>query len=249
MERAHNPFSLSGKKILVTGASSGIGAATALECSKMGASLVITGRNEERLANTFHSLTGGTHAMILADLTDDSSLTDLVTALDPIDGAVLCAGIGSMLPVSFSTRKRINPVFETNFFSQVELLRLLARKKKLKFGASVVGIASIGGIESHNMGIGAYGASKAAFRSLMKTAARELAPKVRVNCILPGQVDTPMVRQGDLTDEQYELYRESVPLKRFAEPSDIALGAVYLLSEASSHITGSDLKIDGGVTL
>lgn len=247
--QSNNPFSLNGKSVLITGASSGIGAATAIECAKMGATVTVTGRDHERLLRVFDSLEGEGHRMIAADLTDDVQLSELVNNLDMIDGAALCAGIGSMLPISFSTRKKLDSVFDTNFFCQVELLRLLQKKKKLNTGASIVGIASIGGIETHSMGIGAYGASKAAFRSIMKTAAKELAPKVRVNCILPGQVNTPMVKQGDLTDEQYETYRQTVPLKKFAEPIDIALGVVYLLSDASSHVTGSDLKIDGGVTL
>lgn len=244
-----NPFSLEGKTILVTGASSGIGAATAIECAQTGANLVITGRDEERLSATFNSLEGNNHHMIICDLTDEESLSNLVANLNILDGAVLCAGIGTTLPIAFSTRKKIDSLFETNFFSQVELLRLLQKKKKLNNGASIVGISSIGGNESFNMGIGAYGASKAAFRSIMKTTAKELAPKVRVNCILPGQVNTPMVQKGTLSEEQYEAYRETVPMKRFAEPKDIALGAVYLLSDASAYVTGSDLKIDGGVTL
>lgn len=249
MDSSYNPFSLEGKAILVTGASSGIGAATAIECAKVGAKLVITGRNEERLRAVYGRLIGDGHKMIVADLTDVDSLLNLIASIDALDGVVLCAGVGSTLPISFSTRKKIDAIFETNFFSQVELLRLFQKKKKLNNGSSIVGISSIGGNESFNIGIGAYGASKAAFRSIMKTAAKEMAPKIRVNCILPGQVNTPMVQQGTLSDEQYEAYMATVPMKRFAEPRDVALGAVFLLSDASTYITGSDLKIDGGVTL
>lgn len=249
ISNGYNPFCLTGKTLLITGASSGIGAATAIECAKMGATVIITGRDRERLTAIYNSLEGAGHGMAVVDLTNDEQLLELINNLDVIDGAVLCAGIGSMLPISFSTRKKMDTVFNTNFFCQVELLRLLQKKKKLNVGASIVGIASIGGIETYSMGIGAYGASKAAFRSIMKTAAKEMAPKVRINCILPGQVNTPMVKQGDLTDEQYEVYRQSVPLKKFAGPIDIALGAVYLLSAASSHITGADIVIDGGSIL
>lgn len=248
-ENHYNPFSIARKKILITGASSGIGAATAVECARMGAILIVSGRNEERLTQLFNSLDGDGHKMVVADINREDDLSELISSIDNIDGVVLCAGIGSMLPISFSSRKKMDAVFNTNFFNQIELLRLLQKKKKLNLGASVVGIASIGGIETHSMGIGAYGASKAAFRSIMKTAAKEMAPKVRVNCVLPGQVNTPMVMQGDLTDEQYEIYRQSVPLKRFAEPWDVACGVIYLLSDASSYVSGSDLKIDGGVTL
>lgn len=249
MDKSYNPFSLEGKTILVTGASSGIGRATAIECSRLGAKLIITGRNEERLNSVYDELAGECHRMIVGDLTYEETLSKLIESLETVDGVVLCAGISVTLPISFSTRRKIDAIFETNFFSQIELLRLLQKKKKLSNGASIVGISSIGGNSTFTPGSAAYGASKAAFRSVLKTAAKEMAPRVRVNCILPGQVNTPMVNTGTLSDEQYEAYKQTVPMRRFAETRDVALGAVYLLSDASSYITGSDLKIDGGVTL
>lgn len=197
------PFSLDGKTVLITGASSGIGAATAVECSRLGATVILVGRNSERLQSTMERLSGEGHKAICCDLTDETAVKGLIDALTPIEGAVLCAGVNSTLPLSFLSRKKIDSIFNTNFFSQVELLRLLQKKKLLKEGSSVVAMSSIGGTTTFTPGAAAYGASKAALLSWMKTAARELAPKVRVNCVCPGQVNTPMNAAGEITQEQY----------------------------------------------
>lgn len=244
-----NPFSLEGKTILVTGASSGIGAATAIECAKGGASLVITGRNEERLGATFSALEGPGHVKLVCDINDEEQTKAMVASLPKLDGVVLCAGVNQTLPISFLTRKKIDSIFNTNFFSQVELVRLIIKKKLLNEGASIVALSSIGGNAVFTPGAAAYGASKAALLSWMKTAAKELAPKYRVNCICPGQVNTPMNAAGDITEEQYESYRNLIPMKRFGEPEEIAYCAIYLLSGASRWITGSAITIDGGTTL
>lgn len=243
----YNPFSLSGKTILVTGASSGIGRATAIECSKMGAVLILTGRNGGRLQQTFDALEGDGHRQFTADLCEQHDIESLVTQLPPLDGVVLCAGIGLTVPVQFATRDKFDKVFNTNFFSQIELIRLLYKKKVLKNGASMVCIASIGGITSFNYGNGIYGASKAALNSYMKFCACEFANrKIRINSICPGMVDTPLISGGSITEEQHEKYREKYLLKRFGSPQEIAYGAIYLLSDASAWTTGSSLYIDGG---
>ena len=166
-----------------------------------------------------------------------------------LDGIVLCAGVNLTLPIGFFTRKKVDSIFDTNFFSQIELLRLLIKKKLLKGGASVVAISSIGGNSTFTPGATAYGASKAALLSWMKTAAKELAPRIRVNCICPGQVNTPMNDNTEISEEQYEAYKNSIPMKRFGEAEEIANGAMYLLSDAASWVTGTSLVIDGGTTL
>lgn len=243
----YNPFSLSGKSILVTGASSGIGRATAVECSKMGAVCIITGRNAERLQETFDALEGTGHQLLTADLTEQTDIEKLVAQLPPLDGAVLCAGIGMTVPVQFATREKFDKIFNTNFFSQSELIRLLYKKKVLKSGASVVVIASIGGITSFNYGNGIYGASKAALNSYMKYCAFEFAArKIRVNSICPGMVETPLIVRSAITDEQNKQYIAKYPLKRLGTPEEIAYGAIYLLSDASAWVTGTSLFIEGG---
>ena len=245
----YNPFSLQGKTILITGASSGIGQTTAVVCAKMGADVVITGRDAERLQATA-DLMGIHNAMIPADLTNNDDVERLVAALPPLDGAVLCAGNSTTLPLQFGTREKFDDMFNVNFFAPVELLRLMYKKKILQKGASVVLIASIGGTHSFMPGNGVYGASKAALNSLMKYAAREYASrKVRVNSICPGMVDTPLIHRGTITEEQLAEDAKRYPLGRYGKPDDIANGAVYLLSDASSWLTGHDLVIDGGFSI
>lgn len=249
MKESYNPFTLEGKTILVTGASSGIGRTIAVECSRMGANVIITGRNEDRLNETFTSLEGNSNNSIVTDLTSEQGVDMVVSQSPVVDGIVLCAGVSSLVPFIMSSRKQLDKTFEINFFSQIELLRLFIKKKKINSGSSIVGISSIGGNKTFSTGICPYGASKAAFLSIMKTAAKELAPKYRVNCILPGQVNTPMVQKGELTGDQYEAYKKTVPMGRFGEPEDIAFATIYLLSDASSFVNGSEITVDGGVTL
>ena len=245
----YNPFTLKGKTILVTGASSGIGQATAIECAQMGAEVVITGRDTERLQATA-DLVETPKALIAADLTNQEDVERLVAALPPLDGAVLCAGNSTTLPLQFGSREKFDEMFNVNFFAPVELLRLMYKKKVLQKGASVVLIASIGGTHSFMPGNGVYGASKAALNSLMKYAAREYASrKIRVNSICPGMVDTPLIHRGTITEEQLAEDAKRYPLGRYGKPDDIANGAVYLLSDASSWLTGHDLVIDGGFSI
>ena len=245
----YNPFTLKGKTILVTGASSGIGQATAVECAQMGAEVVITGRDTERLQATA-DLMGTLNAQIAADLTNQEDVERLVASLSPLDGAVLCAGNSTTLPLQFGSREKFDEMFNVNFFAPVELLRLMYKKKVLQKGASVVLIASIGGTHSFMPGNGVYGASKAALNSLMKYAAREYASrKIRVNSICPGMVDTPLIHRGTITEEQLAEDAKRYPLGRYGKPDDIANGVVYLLSDASSWLTGHDLVIDGGFSI
>lgn len=250
MEMNNNPFSLEGKTVLVTGASSGIGRETALICSRMGATVVITARDQERLQETREQLGERCYAEVIADLTNPDDVTRLVETLPELDGAVLCAGNSTTLPLQFGSREKFDDMFNVNFFAPVELLRLMYKKKALKKGSSVVLIASIGGTHSFMPGNGVYGASKAALNSVMKYAAREFASrKVRVNSICPGMVDTPLIHRGTITEEQLAEDAKRYPLGRYGQPEDIANGAVYLLSDASSWLTGHDLVIDGGFSI
>ena len=252
METGYNPFSLEGKTVLVTGASSGIGREIAIACSRMGATVVVTARNEERLQATLDSLesSGQEHLLLVADLTSSDEMTALVASLPSLDGAVLCAGNSTTLPLQFGSRDKFDEMFDVNFFAPVELLRMMYKKKILQKGASVVLMASIGGTHSFMPGNGVYGASKAALNSFMKYAAREFASRrVRVNSICPGMVDTPLIHRGTITEEQLAEDAKRYPLGRYGQPEDIANGAIYLLSDASSWLTGHDLVIDGGFSI
>lgn len=251
MFSSYNPYSLEGKTILLTGASSGIGQATAIECSRLGASVVITGRNEQRLQETLDSMPNKqNHISLVADITTEDGLNHIINSVNQLDGVVLCAGKGLTLPLQFATREKFNEIFEINFFAPIELLRSLYKKKLVNKGTSVVFVSSIGGTRTFQPGNGVYGSSKSAFNAIMKFSAREFSPKrIRVNSVCPGMIETPFIHRGTLTDADFKRDMEKYPLKRYGNPKDIALGIVYLLSDASSWMTGQSLVIDGGLTL
>lgn len=244
------PFSLCHKTVLVTGASSGIGAATAIKCSEMGGAVQITGRDLHRLSTTLEKLNGKGHSSIVADLLIEEDVVRLSAEVPLLDGVVLCAGKGMTLPLGFATKEKIDSIFGIDFYSPMELLRLLVKHKKIAKGGSIVFVASVGGNFVFNPGGGVYGAAKAAFNAAMKFWAKELAPKsIRVNSVCPGMVETPLINRGTLTQEQFEADKEKYPLKRYGRPEDIANGIIYLLSDASSWVTGHSLVIDGGVSI
>ena len=216
----------------------------------MGANVVVTGRNLERLQDTANNLCGTPVVIIKADLTVPEEMESLVAQLPKLDGAVLCAGNSTTLPLQFGSREKFDEMFNVNFFAPVELMRLMYKKKILQKGASVVLIASIGGTHSFMPGNGVYGASKAALNAVMRYAAREYASRrIRVNSICPGMVDTPLIHRGTITEEQLAEDAKRYPLGRYGNPEDIANGAIYLLSDASSWLTGHDLVIDGGFSV
>lgn len=245
-----NPFSLAGKKVLITGASSGIGYATAIECSCMGASLFLTGRDEGRLQDCLQHVGFDNNEKITADLTVKEDLEKLVEHAPLLDGVVICAGKGTTLPIKSATTQKYQDLFDINFFAPAELVRLLVKGKKLNIGASIVMIASIGGVYQFEPANAIYGTSKAALNAFMRFAAIEFAAKgIRVNTICPGMVETPLMRNGRLSEEQLNAYMESYPLKRFGKPEEVGQAAVYLLSDAASWITGTSLVMDGGATI
>lgn len=248
----NNPFSLDNKKILVTGASSGIGRSIAIECSKMGATVVITGRNEERLSETYALLAGNdkNHRMICANLSEQFDVEKLISETGSLDGLVLCAGKGLTLPFQFASQEKIHDLFDINFFSPIEIMRLFLKKKLIGKNSSILIISSVGGIRRFPFGNSVYGAAKAALSSMMKSVAREFShKKIRINCICPGMVDTPLIHKLKITEEQLKEDEKNYPLGRYGKPEDIAYGAIYLLSDASSWITGQDFVIDGGISI
>lgn len=242
----NNPFTLEGKTILVTGASSGIGRATAIECSKMGAKMVITARNEERLNKTLSELEGDGHVALIADLTVKDDVASLVTSLPALDGVVYNAGVGITVPLSFIKEEDMYRVFETNLFSTMMLNKAILRKKKINKQASIVFTSSISAL-FNTPGIALYGATKAALLSYMRSCACELADKkIRVNAVLPGMIQTELINGGTLSEADKESDMATYPLKRYGTPQDVAYAFIYLLSDASSWVTGTSLIVDGG---
>lgn len=240
-----NPFSLIGKQILVTGASSGIGRGIAIACAKMGATVIVTGRNTERLEETMSLMPEGEHKAIPADLTHTEDIVRLVDALPKLDGLVQCAGVGSRVPCKNIVYEDITLVMNTNFGGPVLLQATLLAKKKMNKAASIVYIASRAA-SSPSTGNAIYSASKGAILSYAKCLALELAPRqIRVNSICPGMVWTDLIG-GTLTEEELKLSEQNYPLKRYGQVDDIANLAIYLLSDASSWMTGSAIDISGG---
>lgn len=241
-----NPFSLEGKTILVTGASSGIGRGIAVTCSKMGATVIINGRNKDRLQETLSQMEGVGHIVAIGDLTESTSLIEMVGNLPKLDGIVQCAGMGQRKPCKDLHLEDVNQVMDVNFKAPVMLQAELLRQKKINKGASIVFVASIASW-SPSFGNSVYSASKGAIISYANCLALELAPrKIRVNCISPAMVWTDLIINDGIDEDQLKEDEQKYPLKRYGQPEDIANLAVYMLSDASSWMTGSNVKISGG---
>lgn len=239
-----------GKTVLVTGASSGIGRATAVECSKMGAAVVITGRNAGRLQETFDALDGAGHCQIVADLTAEEQLDAMVGQLPPIDGLVNNAGITITVPTPFINREKLDRVFETNAVAPMLLTQKILKAKKIGKGGSIVFTCSISGTCVCVGGNVLYSASKGAIHGFMKNAALDLSVKgIRVNEVCPGMIDTHIMDDSSISSDMLEIERGRYPMKRFGRPEEVAYGIIYLLSDASSFVTGTGIVIDGGFTL
>lgn len=244
----YNPFSLEGKRILVTGASSGIGKQTAIECARMGATVYFTGRNPERLQHVMDILPhDNEHGFIVADLTDPEGIDRITGNVPALDGIVHCAGIGDRTLLKMAREKDIRRVMQTNFDAPVLLQRALLKKKLINKGASIVFMASRAPF-APTVGNGLYSASKGALIAYSKVLGLELASqKIRVNCICPAMVWTELVeRDAALTGVDYHEAEKAYPLGRYGKPEDIAYLCVYLLSNCSEWMTGSCLDVTGG---
>lgn len=249
----YNPYSLENKTVLVTGASSGIGKATAIECSKLGATVVVTGRNVQRLDETFKELDssfGQQHQQIQADMSTEEGVADLVAKVPALDGVSSNAGIPTTLLIKFISKEVLDDVWNINTVSHVNLAKLLFKKKKLNQAASYVFTASIGGTTSFGPGNSIYGMSKAAINSFMHFCAIEFATRmIRCNSVSPGMIVTPMTQDSStFTKEDYEKDAEKYLLKRYGKPEEVARTITFLLSDASSFITGNTILVDGGFT-
>lgn len=246
----YNPFSLDGKTVLVTGASSGIGRATAIECSKLGATVVVTGRNECRLQETLSLMEGVGHQLIIADLASDEGVQSLVDVCPKLDGLVNNAGYTHTMLTNFINREALSQQLEVNTIAPILLFQRLLKAKKLSKGSSVVFTSSISGLCCAGLGNVLYSTSKSAINGFVKNAALDLASRnIRINAVAPGMVDTHIYDAGTISAEQLEAEKQRYPMKRFGKPEEVAYAIIYLLSDASSFTTGSTLVLDGGVTL
>lgn len=248
----YNPYSLSGKTILVTGASSGIGRITAIECAKLGATLVITGRNAERLNSTFQTLEGEgrEHKQIIADLSSEEEIKKLVAELPKLDGCVNNAGVVKLLPIQFISSEELERTQKINLIAPILLTKYLVKKKLLNNPSSIVFVSSASGVYRVSYGNSIYATTKCGIDAFMRNSALELAGKgIRCNSVNPAMVDTNILANGQLTAEQYEEDKKNYPLGRYGKPEDVAHAVIYLLSDAASWVTGTAIKLDGGMTL
>lgn len=245
----YNPFSLEGKTILVTGASSGIGRGICTDISKMGATVHLLARNEQRLNETLQQMEGVGHQLHQVDICNKEGVIELIDSLPPLDGVVLCAGIIKTMPVKNISEDALEEIFNTNIMADIRMVSRMLKKKKLKKGASVVFISSV---STFNVKVGnsLYSATKGAVNSFAKAMALEVSKQsMRVNCIQPGFVPSSILSSGAIEEDAFlKFYAERHPLG-FGTPSDIANGCIYLLSDASRWVTGSIFTLDGGYTL
>lgn len=252
LEVMYNPFSLEDKVILVTGASSGIGRAIAVECSKMGARVIITARSQERLNETLELMEQEkSHQVIVADLLKKEDLERIVSEIpSKLDGIVNCAGFASPKLFKYFTENDLESVMKVNFQVPVLLVQFLLNSKRINMAASVVFISSINGVYVSYMGSSLYAASKGAVNGIVKGMAIELASKgIRVNCVNPGMIHTNILDSGPVSHEELEQDAKKYPLKRYGNPEEVAYAVIYLLSDVTRWMTGSNIKIDGGYTL
>ena len=245
----NSPFSLEGKTILVTGSSSNIGRKIAIRCSEMGAKVIVSARDEERMKATVADMMGDGHCYYAVDLSNAESIAVLANVLPVLDGMVLCAAQFDSTPVKNIKRELVHSMFETNTFSNFDLVQKMLKMKKIFKGGSIVFISSVASMRPYK-GNSLYSATKGAINSFSKVLATELgAKKIRVNCIHPGIVCRDEgVREGVLTVEQQREEMAKFPLG-MGETDDIAYAVVYLLSNVSKWITGIDLIVDGGQSL
>ncbi|MBO9829640.1 SDR family oxidoreductase [Xanthomonas sp. A2111] len=244
----NDPFTLQGKRILVTGASSGIGRQIALSCAEMGAQLVISGRNEARLVETFAALQGEGHAQVIANLDQQQDIDRLVASVGGLDGVAHAAGIARLAPFRLMNRAHLDETFASNVYAPLLLTRGLLAKKRINANGSILFISAIG---SHvgPVATAAYSASKAALLGAMRTLALEVAKQgIRANCIAPGYVRTPMLDGLNQSGGNIDEHAKLTPLG-LGEPEDVAYAAVFYLSDASRWVTRNYFVVDGGLTV
>jgi NAD(P)-dependent dehydrogenase (short-subunit alcohol dehydrogenase family) len=250
-DNSFNPFSLKGKRVLVTGASSGIGLTTALNCARMGAEIIATGRDRERLTKTFEelqSISSLDHKMVVADLTVAAERDAVIAALDSkINGLVHAAGISRLSPTRMMTESHLQVLHRTNVEAPFLLTQGILRRNLVAADGAILFIASIAA-HIGVAGVGGYSGTKAALIAMARCLATEVAKhRIRVNCLSPALVHTPLVDDAEKMISMDTLGQGQ--LLGFGMPDDVANACIFMLSDASRWITGSTLIMDGGLTL
>ena len=243
-----NPLDLTGKRILITGASSGIGRACAVCAAKLGAVIVLTGRRREALEETVSKCEGAGHLIVSGDISSPAFVKELAEKSGKIDGLVHAAGIAPMCPVGMLASEEVESVMRTNYYSFLELMRYYSKSRSRNGRLSAVAVSSVSAQSGWSGGV-SYCGSKGALSSSVRALAMELASKdIRVNAVCPSNIKTPLYEAGalDLNDKASlkELIKRQ-PLG-LGEPEQVAWPVCFLLSDAASFITGVNLPVDGG---
>lgn len=243
-----DPYSLAGKRLLVTGASSGLGRAIAIACAGRGAAIVATGRDEPRLGDTRAALEGDGHAVVVADLNEAEGRNKVIAACGTLDGIVHSAGISRLSPMRLATPQHLADVWKINYEAPMLMTQKLLAKNLVAANGSILFMSSIAAYIGV-AGVGAYSGTKAALIATMRCMAMEVAKRgIRVNCLAPALVETPLLAATESVVASLDAQRAAYPLG-FGKPADVANAAVFFLSGASRWITGTTLVMDGGLTI
>jgi len=243
----NSPFSLAGRTILVTGASSGIGAATAGLCANLGAHIIACGRDTARLDAVVAGLAGSGHQALVGDLTDPAARQALVDAVMALDGCVFSAGVATLAPMRMVSQRHLDTLFAVNYDAPVLLTQALLAKRKLAPGASLVYVTAIAE-HAAPAATGVYSGTKGALTATVRTIAVEVAKQgMRANCVSPGYVATPMM--DGLQNVMNSADKMQLAPLGTIEPDDVAAGIAWLLAPASRWVSRTSLKIDAGLTL
>lgn len=249
-----NPMDLTGKRILVTGATGGIGKETAVQLSKLGAAVVITGRNEEKLQETFTMLEGRGHSKYILDLDDIDGIENIIkTIVDEcgaFNGYAHCAGVAQMRPLKMTKKHNIIDMMNANFFSFIEIVRCLTKKGCFADEGSIIAVSSTASIQGKQSKV-CYSASKAALDASIRCMVCDLKKKkIRVNSVMPCWVKTRMYN-GYIERHPDTFEVQEIKEKQYmgvTEPIEVANTIAFLLSDAAKTITGTSILIDGGMS-
>lgn len=246
---------LSNKRILVVGASSGIGKQTSITLSQVGAKLSLVARNEEKLKLALDELEGNGHDYFIADVSNvdtiESFIKEVVAKDGPIDGLVYTAGVGTALPLMQSKPEKVQDTFNVNFFGFFEVVRQISRKGRFNPGMRIVGVSSCASLRG-DKSKAIYSSSKAAMDSAVRCMAKELSEKsICINTVAPSMTATELYnRYVEKYGEDSETNKELLTRQYLgiAQPQDIANAIAFLISPAARFITGITMPVDGGLT-
>jgi len=242
-----------GKIIVVIGGSSGIGRATSTLLGKLGASVIIVSRNEEKIKATLHEIPKGNHGFYCFDVSNTSDISELTSRIvdeyGAIDGLVYCVGVHGTRPLKLISPDALETIMNINILPFIEFVRCFTKKGNFNNGFGIVAVSSVSSLQG-NKGKVAYSASKGAMNASVRSMARELGTKkIRVNTVVPGVVDTPLFRElMDGASGESEEFSNIIKRQYCGviPPEHIANMIAFLLSERAMYITGAEFVVDGG---